>query len=246
MSSGWDRAKGLADKHSGSGSSLFVRLTNDRDKVVGAFVGDPYPREVHWTGEKYEDCTGEGCKQCAESGKKPSLRVAMNFYVLSERALKIIEGGVTWFKDLLKARDKYGLGKWLFEIERHGASGDPKTNYTILPEEKLSSEQVKEIEALQLHDLPKVVQGGGDSFDSYDKGSTGEASIDARSASQLVGRLKGLPREAVDTFLEKFSVQRVRDLKASDEKAAAAFIDSLEEKYARPQAEAADEVDPFA
>ena len=51
MNKGWDQAKGLADKHTNSGSGLFVRLANDRDKVVGAFAGDPYARETHWTGE---------------------------------------------------------------------------------------------------------------------------------------------------------------------------------------------------
>jgi len=247
MNNGWDQAKGLADKHSGSGSGLFVRLANDRDKVVGVFVGDPYARETHWTGERYEVCTGEGCSICAE-GKRPNLRVSMNFYVPAERDLKVIEGGVTWFKDLLKARDKYGLDKGLFEIERHGAAGDPKTSYTILPEEKLTPEQTKEIDALRLHDLPKVVSGGSDNFDSYDKGgsSGGAETIDARLASQLVGRLKALPRDAVDTFLAKFGVQRVRDLKASDEKAATAFIASLEGKYAEPRGGGGEEVDPFA
>ena len=248
MNKGWDQAKGLADKHTTSGSGLFVRLAGDRDKVVGAFAGDPYARETHWTGERYEVCTGDGCSICSE-GKRPNLRVSMNFYVPAERDLKIIEGGVTWFKDLLKARDKYGLDKWLFEIERHGAAGDPKTSYTILPEEKLTSEQIKEIDTLRLHDLPKVVSGGSDNFDSYDKGgnsSGGAETIDARSASQLVGRLKALPREAVDTFLEKFGVQRVRDLKGSDEKAAAAFIASLEAKYVEPRGGGGGEVDPFA
>lgn len=38
MASAWDAAKGLADKHASSGG-LFIRLTNDGDKVVGAFCG---------------------------------------------------------------------------------------------------------------------------------------------------------------------------------------------------------------
>ena len=248
MSNGWDTAQGLADKHSGSGSGLFVRLSNDRDKIVGAFAGDPYARETHWSGERYEECSGKGCSYCGD-GKRPNLRVSMNFFVPAERDLKIIEGGVTWFKDLLKARAEYGLDKWLFEIERHGAAGDPKTSYTILPEEKLTPEQLAEIDALRLHDLPKVVSGGGtDNFESYDKGGSGGSggTIDGRAASQLVGRLKTLPREAVDLFLGKFGVQRVRDLKASDHDGAAAFIESLEAKYAEPQAGTDTEVDPFA
>jgi hypothetical protein len=240
MTGGWDDAQKLADKHSGSGSGHFVRLVNDRDKIIGAFVGDPLPREVHWTGERYDECTGAGCAPCGE-GKRPSLRVSMNFYVPAERAMKIIEGGVTWFKDLLKARDKYGLDKWLFEVERHGAAGDTKTSYTILPEEKLSGEIIAEIEAARPHDLAKVVGGeGGDRFDSYDRRG-GSQAIDGRAASALVERLKALPRDAVDLFLSKFSIQRVRDLKASDQAAAAAFIESLERKHGGATAE----VDPF-
>lgn len=247
MSNGWDTAQGLADKHSSSGSGLYVRLANDRDKIVGAFTGEPYARETHWSGERYEECSGDGCSHCGE-GKRPNLRVSMNFFVPAERDLKIIEGGVTWFKDLLKARDKYGLDKWLFEIERHGAAGDPKTSYTILPEEKLTPEQLAEIDGLRLHDLPKVVSGGGtDKFDSYDGGSSsGGGAIDGRTASQIVGRLKGLPRDAVDAFLAKFGVKRVRDLKTSDKGAAAAFIETLEAKYAEPADGTDTEVDPFA
>jgi len=248
MSNAWDQAQGLVDKHSSGAGGLFVRLANTGDKIVGCFVGDPHAREVHWTGERYEECSGDGCSLCAETGKRPSLRVSMNFYLPGERALKIIEGGVTWFKDLLKVRDKYGLDKWAFEVERHGDAGDPKTTYTILPDEKLTAEQREEIAALQLHDLAKSTSGdssSGGSFDSYDKKASSSSLIDARIASQLVSRLKALPRDAVDTFLEKFGVKRIRDLKASQKEAAETFVESLEAKHGRGKDESA-EVDPFA
>lgn len=136
---------------------IFVRLANDGDKVVGAFLGDPLAREVHWNGERYEECPGpeSKCSHCAES-KRPSLRVSMNFYVPAEKAVKVIEGGSTWFKDLLKCRDKYGLNRWVFEVKRHRAAGDLKTSYTILPDERLTDEQRGQLAALQLHDLWKV------------------------------------------------------------------------------------------
>ena len=242
MSSGWDHAQGMADKHSGSGSGLFVRLANNGDKVVGAFLGEPYAREVHWGGERYEECPGSECGFCKE-GKRPSLRVSMNFFVPAEGDVKIIEGGVNWFKDLLKVRDKYGLAKWMFEVERHGEAGDSKTTYTILPEEQLTKAQLKELDELRLHDLPRVVSGGGDSFDSYDKGS--DKPIDARIASELMPRLKALPRAALDTFLSELGVQRVRDLKASEEKKARALLERLEAEAKQPEEEDTS-VDPFA
>jgi hypothetical protein len=143
----------MADKHSGSGSGLFVRLANHGDSITGAFVGEPHAREVHWSGERYEECTGDGCSFCGE-GKKPNLRVAMNFFVPEEGDMKIIEGGVTWFKDLLKVRDKYGLHKWFFEIERHGQAGDSKTRYSILPDQQIDKDAQAQIDGANMHDLP--------------------------------------------------------------------------------------------
>ncbi|MCP4603964.1 MAG: hypothetical protein GY847_26150 [Proteobacteria bacterium] len=243
MTNGWNHAETLADKHAGAGSGLFVKLANDRDRVVGIFFGEPYAREVHWTGERYAPCMDNGCQYC-EEGKKPSLRVSMNFFVPQENAMKIIEGGVTWFKDVMTVREKYGLGKWSFEIQRHGEAGSSKTTYTILPEEKLSDEQIAEISRLDLNELSKVVTGEN-STASNDRTKQEDKLIDPHVASSFVPRLKAMPREALDTFLEKFGVQRIYDLKASDETIALALISNLETKYKTPETSTT-EVDPFA
>ena len=150
MSNSWDKAKSLADKHANQGG-IFVRLANDGDKVVGAFCGDPFAREVVWTGERYETFDAE-----VHTDKRPSLRVMLNFFVPAENAMKVIEGGPVWFKDVLKVRDKYGLDKWIFEIERHGEAGNPKTTYSILPEEKLTDELRARIAAVEVHDLERL------------------------------------------------------------------------------------------
>ncbi|MCA9588115.1 MAG: hypothetical protein KC657_22485, partial [Myxococcales bacterium] len=91
---------------------------------------------------------------------------------------KVLEQGVMFFKDLVRVREKYGLEKWAFEIQRHGAAKDPKTTYSILPEHQLSVEQQKAFQALPQHDLAKLYSGeadggakGGQSLDSYDKKS---------------------------------------------------------------------------
>lgn len=243
MSNAWDQAQGLADKHTGSGSGLFVRLANHGDKIIGAFVGEPHAREVHWSGERYEECTGDGCSFCGE-GKKPNLRVAMNFFVPEENDMKIIEGGVTWFKDLLKVRDKYGLHKWFFEIERHGQAGDSKTRYSILPDQQIDKEGQAQIDAANVHDLPKTLGGGGgDRFDSYDKDDGGV--IDAKTAGELMPRLKALPRTALDGWLSDLGIGKVRDLKTSDLKKARALLDRLEADQRSDDA-GSEEIDPFA
>ena len=239
MSNAWDQAEDLTKKHAEQGG-IFVRLANHGDKVVGAFCGEPYAREVHWTGERYEECTGEGCPHCG-TGKKPSLRVMLNFYVPAESAMKIYEGGTRWFKDLLKIRGKYGLDSWLFEIERHGEAGSTKTTYSILPEVKVDGELRAKIDAAELNDLAGLAGGDEGTTQGADPG--GGASIAPESVAPLVGRLKALPRSDVDTFLGRFGISRVRDLAASDEQAAFALLAQLEAKHAPAPAA---EIDPFA
>ena len=230
MNNAWNQAAGMADKHASSGG-LFVRLTGDGDSIIGAFCGEPYPREVVWNGERYETFDPD-----VYHGKKPSLRVTLNFFVPAENDMKVIEGGTVWFKDLLKVRDKYGLENWLFEIERHGEAGNPKTKYTILPEEKLTAEQIDAIAGFAVHDLKSLVEGG----------SSDEPPIDAETAAQFVARLKALPRSDVDYFLSEFRVQRVRELRLSDGEAAHQLLSGLEARALRRATPEQAEIDPFA
>jgi hypothetical protein len=227
----WDRAAGMAEKHSKEGG-IFVRLANDGDKVVGAFCGAPHAREVIWTGERYETFDSD-----VHQGKRPSLRVRVNFFVPGESAMKVIEGGASWFKDVLKVRDKYGLERWLFEIERHGEAGDPKTKYTILPEEKLSAAQLEEIATLGLHDLDDLGEGGK---------AAAPSPLSAQVIAELIARLKALPRAGVNAFLEELGVERIRDLKAHQELAARSCLKRIEEKLAAQTADVRPELDPFA
>lgn len=250
---GWNHAKELAEKVEKNSDSRFVKLAEDEDTAVGIFVGDPFAREVHWSGERYVTCIGNGCKFCG-GGKKASLRVAINFFQLPEKEMKIIENGRRWFEDLLKVREKYGLENWAFEIQRHGASGDTSTSYTILPEEKISDDQKAEIAKLELHNLEEVLTGEREKedYNSYksdkkakDKKPKEEAFINPHLASALIPRLKALPRSAVDELCQKFDVTKVRDVKAADTDALLSFVDSLEAKYSQPP-EQSQGVDPFA
>lgn len=246
MSNSWDDTTHLSEKHINVSGGLFIKLANDGDKVVGAFVGNPYGQEVHWNGKKYVPCTENGCSLCKE-GKKASFRAALNFYVPGEKGLKVIQGGNLWFQDLLKVREKYGLENWLFEIERHGEAGSNKTTYTILPEEKLSAAQHEEIAGLKQNDLRRLFSGESesDNFDSYDD-TTSTQAIDAETADTLKARLKALPRTAVDAFLDKLRVKKISDVKASDETIALSFLDHLESQHGQPQQNTEEEHDPFA
>jgi len=243
MTNAWDHAKTLSEKHASTGG-IFVRLANNGDKVTGVFCGEPFAREVVWLGDHYEPYDATNPAHRAE-GKRPSLRVAINFFVVSDGAMRVIEGGSAWFRDILKLRSKYGLGTWIFEIERHGEPKDPKTRHLILPEEKIDAELQAKIAATPLNDLPRLV--GGEASDSAAPAAGGasdpDATIDADIASTLVARLKVLPRAALDGFLAELGVARVRDLKASQVGRAKALLDAAEGGGAAP---APVEVDPFA
>lgn len=235
MNNAWDKAKNLADKHASQGS-IFVRLQNDGDAVVGVFCGEPYAREVYWDGEKYVEATADGPPPGA-TAKTPSLRVALNFYVPSEGVMKIVEGGTQWFRDLVNVREKYGLDKWLFEIKRHGKPKDPKTKYTILPEEKIDDALRATLARVATHDLAQMSAPSEDS-----DAAGGPRVVDVDVARQFADRLRALPRSDADTFLQEFKIERLRDLPNDRVPAALQLLMKLEASHKSVSAA----VDPFA
>jgi hypothetical protein len=225
MSDAWQRTKELAEKHS---ASIFVKMQNDGDKVVGVFCGEPHAREVFWDGKKYLDSKPEG------TSAKASLRVSLNFFVPGE-GMKIIEGNATWFGDVLAMKEKYGLGGSVFEIRRRGAKGDTKTKYIFMYEKAVDSGLRAEIDRTALHDLTRASDG-----DPAD-GDDGPRTIDVDTAKVVVERLRALPPPDGQAFLAEFKLGRIRDLLSADLPAAIRFIESREAKN-RPQ----QSVDPFA
>ena len=229
MDNAWDRAKQLSDKHASAGG-IFVRLANDGDTVVGAFCGEPDSREVHWTGDMYADCSGSKCRHC--TGKnRPSLRVSLNLWVVADNAMKVIQGGSMWFRDVLAVRDKYGLDKWTFEIKRVGKPKDPKTKYVILPDELIDDSTRKKIAGCPLHDL--VEFGRGDAYELPEAAPVG-TNVDETAAKALLDELRALPRAAVEEFFLTFRIARLRDLKATDLSEAQAYVAHLVGESAVP------------
>jgi len=244
----WQTTQELAKRHEQE-SGHWLKLQNDNDKAVVVFLGEPFPREVCFVDGKYVPFD----EPLKAQGHKPTLRIAINAALLETREVKVIEQGVTFFKDLVRVRDKYGLDKWAFEVQRHGAAKDPKTSYTILPEVQLNAEQRTVFLGLVQHDLAKLYAGDDDgedgepaAVDSYDRAQASKrAVIDLKVAQSIAAALKVLPRAAVDRFIAKFGVQRIRDLPASQVDKALAFIEQLQTEFAVSDA-AEIEVDPFA
>lgn len=247
----WDNVKERIES-ADDGSSLWVKLRDNGDKVVGVFLGDPYPREVIWTGERYVDASTPEAQPFIKEGKKPSLRIVINLAVRNDQGwdVKALEQTATFFKDVMKVDQKYGLDGWSFEIERHGAAGDTKTTYSILPEEKLSKADIKALEELDLLDLEGIYNESladaekrekADKFEDYDE----TEKVPDKVADAIIVVLKELPREYTDRFLERFKIRRIRDLALKEKSAAIAFLDELEAE-AKEEAPAAAEDDPFA
>lgn len=152
----WQQTEDMAKKHDQSGS-VWLKLQNDGDKAVIVFLGEPYPREVAFVDGKYVEVD----EKMKAEGHKASLRVALNVALFDTQEVKVLEQGVMFFKDLVRVRDKYGLDKWAFEVQRFDAAWDPKTTYSILPEHQLSVEQQKAFQALPQHDLRRLYTGKG-------------------------------------------------------------------------------------
>ncbi|MDP1826624.1 MAG: hypothetical protein Q8L48_25360 [Archangium sp.] len=234
----WEQTEEMAKKHDAD-SSTWLKLANDEDKAVVVFLGEPYPREVSFVDGKYvpfDDAV-------KAAGHKGSLRVAYNVAVYETGDVRVLEQGVMFFKDLVRVREKYGLEKWAFEVQRHGAAKDPKTTYSILPERQLSAEERKDFETLVLLDLPKLYAGEAEAQPAVE--AVPEGPIDPKLATAIVTQLKAMPRQAVDRFLEQFSIKRIKDLPAAQWERAKAFVESLVAEFDAPATTAA-EVDPFA
>lgn len=175
--------------------------------------------------------------------------------VPAAEALKVWECNNQTFTDVLKVRDKYGLDVWLFEVERNGKKGNSKTTYSVLPDTKIDADLKKILDAQKLHDLTKVKDDDEETdMGSHEKGKANGAAngataaatpapaaaaapapqpspndpIDADTAGKLIGRLKPLPKEKIESFLKEFDIKRVKDLPRNKLSAAEAFVATLE------------------
>ena len=127
-----------------SGSSTFLRLENDGDSAVVAFCGSPFHRAICFN-EKTK--TYEAWDDAAKAaGRKKSDRYAMNAFAVSVKGvetneMKVVDMNFKTMQNVIALKDKYTLGKCLFEIKRHGSKGDTKTQYQILPDKDITPEQ---------------------------------------------------------------------------------------------------------
>lgn len=252
---GWDETQKAASEVNTDGT--FLKLEDDKDKAVVAFLGRPYNHNSIYTGERYLDAdTDEGQEYLRENPKKKaSFRASMNLYVLERGSgkrmkkvnrVQIFENGVKWFDNLIKIKDKYGLDTWTFELERNGKAKSTKTTYSMLPHLEIKTiEGLRKIlEGAELHDLENPMDRSDDDGDEKKASSNGSNGIISDEDKQaLVAELKPLGREVLDEFMTEFGVTQLKTLPSSKLDDAKAFIAA---KQSGGEKEEAAEVDPFA
>lgn len=127
----WDDIAEELKKNSGG---TFLKLA-DGEKVVGAFVGDPELSKVVWNDGKKENFDPK-----VHVGKKPQFRIALNFFDMESKTMKLFECAPTTFESINTVRCKYGQDKWCFELSRKG-TGAKDTRYPVMPERQLTDEE---------------------------------------------------------------------------------------------------------
>ena len=142
----WEEIAELIEKKSPKDNGeLYIGIGS---KVVCAFIGLPHALECLWHNDQWHEATE---RQCSDPRYNVQLRVRMNIWIPATGKTCWLEMSSRLFKDIYKARDKYGLDKWLFEIERHD-----EDTFSVLPEARIDDELRQRIEAAHLYDLRNV------------------------------------------------------------------------------------------
>jgi len=205
-----------------SNRRVWLRLSNDGDRVVVAFLAEPYPREVCFV----EGRSAPFDEALRAQGRKPSLRFAFDVAIVDSHEVLVMEQGRAFYKLLSEVRAHYPLDSWAFEIERHGAARDPRTTYSITPKKHLDAGERSALAALPKHDLARIV--GATRADGSDA-----AAVDRQSARSIASVLATLPAEAARRFCAWFGIARVEDLPRHRLESALDRLVALEIEYAR-------------
>ena len=246
IKTGWEAAKQTSDeaKKRAVGSGKYLRLQDDGDSAVVAFLGEPAVHEVVWVGNGTEEYDPEKHKN-----ETPGVKFAICVYNKEHNKLQLFEQSAGTLATLLGVYEKYGQFKFWFEIKRKGAKGNKKTVYTILPDEPITPEEKKDLMALikedKLINAVSEIARGGDAEEeptpaAKETSHAEEGFIGEEDALNIIEKIKMMPREISRSFLDSLEVKRVREIPASKVAKAKSMLAKMEEKD-KPA-----DVDPFS
>ena len=147
----WDGFEGKMSKGGEGGGGGFLRLVDDGDHALVAFVGEPVWHEIVWSGEAYEEYSLE--QHGPRATAKPSRRAAVAVYDFAESRCKVLDMAKSAQGAALAAVRKFSPEKWAFEISRKGAKGSTDTTYGVLPDHELTPAELAAISAAARPDI---------------------------------------------------------------------------------------------
>jgi hypothetical protein len=230
---GWEMQIPRGARGEGSGTEVWLKLVNDGDRAVVAFLGEPFGREVVFEGNRYVACTA--AHQAA--GAEVKFRLGVNVAVLAGPVVKVFEMGVATFRDVVALRAKLGFDTWAFEVRREGKPKDQTTRYHVLPERPLTEAERRWLVTATRHDLRALyardaARPGGSAPAAgapppRPAGATAPAAkrtISDEVAHALVAELRRLTGEGVQAWLKHCGIGRVRELPLDRVPDARAFL----------------------
>ena len=118
-----------------------VQLGTD-EVLVGVLVGRPYVRAV-------DAPTSDGIQI-------PPLRAAMNFYLLAEDHLVVIDGDERWLADVMALHRSGGVEAWVVSVGRRSGSEEPSA-LRAYRERSTTAGERERLAGLRLHDLDALL-----------------------------------------------------------------------------------------
>ena len=119
-----------------AGPAARIQLAED-EVLVGVLLGRPYVRTA---------AASPGSVQV------PPLRAAMNFFVLIDEHLVVVDGDEVWLRDVMALHRAGGVESWVVSIGRRPGSDDPSAlrAYRVRP---TTEDERQLLAGLRLHDL---------------------------------------------------------------------------------------------
>jgi hypothetical protein len=145
------------------GSGIFLKLENDGDTAIIAPCGAPLPRHTCFN-EKTQQ-TEPWDEAARAAGRQKRTKYLINVYCFSLNGqqveeMKILDVSFKTMTTIMALRDKYGFGRFPFEIKRDGAKNDKKTVYHLLPESaELTAEQLAKFGHVDANDPENWIEG---------------------------------------------------------------------------------------
>lgn len=216
----------------------FLRLSDDGDAVIVAFLGSPHLHAVTWDGTRYMPCD--------EGDPRPTircqLRIAINVAVCElvrvnrEPSMRFLEVRI-WehsrrvYSQLRTLTRTFRTGEWLFLVERQGKSFSKDTTYAILPVYALTGEDRQMLRRLPLHDLNELF--GADARDGYHQEPE---RIDSAELGLLKADLNQQPEPgmAMRAFCLHFGIHRIEQLPKADLPEARIYLARLNGDVSNP------------